>query len=137
MATRRSISMASYKTVPEFLDSLDDNKRIQVQTLRDIILKTDPTLAEHIKWNSPSYVLDGEDRITFSLNNKQGIVKLVLHMGATRPENKEADSIYRDESGLIAWSSDIRGVLSFENYDEIESRKETVAQIIRDWLLIK
>jgi hypothetical protein len=45
-------------------------------------------LTEHIKWNAPSYVLDGEDRITLNLLNKQGLAKLVLHMVATRPENR-------------------------------------------------
>ena len=129
--------MNTYTTVTQFLDDLAYDKRIQVQTLRDIILKADPTLAEHIKWNSPSYVLDGEDRITFNLQNKQGIVKLVLHMGATRPEDKKGTPIMQDESGLIEWNSDIRGVISFTDIFEIESRKEIIAKIIHDWLLVK
>ena len=129
--------MNKYITVAQFLDDLDEDKRIRVQTLRDIILKVDPTLVEHIKWNSPSYVLNDEDRITFNLQNKQGIVKLVLHMGATRVEDKKATPIMQDKSGLIEWSSDIRGVLSFNDYTEIESRKEAVAKIIHDWLLTK
>jgi len=128
--------MNKYTTVAQFLDDLDDNRRVQVQTLRDIILKVDPTLTEHIKWNSPSYVLDGEDRITFNVQNKQQIVKLVLHMGSTRPEDKKGTPIMQDESGLIEWNSDIRGVLSLDNYEAIESRKEAIAKIIRDWLLI-
>ena len=128
--------MNKYTTVEEFIEDLDEETRVQVQNLRDIIFKTDPTLAEHIKWNSPSYVLNGEDRITFNLQNKQGIVKLILHMGATRVENKKGEPVLKDSSGLIEWSSDIRGVLSFDNLDDITSKKEKVAQIISNWLEI-
>jgi uncharacterized protein YdhG (YjbR/CyaY superfamily) len=60
------------------------NKQHQIDMLRSIILSVEPKLQEHIKWNAPSYVLNGEDRITFNLMNKESLVKLILHMGATR-----------------------------------------------------
>ncbi len=104
--------MQKYKTVEEFLEDLSEDKRLQVDTLRDIILGTESQLEEHIKWNAPSYVLDGEDRITFNLMNKQGVVKLVFHMGATRKEDKKGAPIMQDDSGLIEWSSDIRGTVT-------------------------
>ena len=66
----------------------------QVEVLRQLIIKTEPRLKKHIKWNAPSYVLDGDDRITSNLMNRQGVVKLVLHMGATRNENKKRYSDY-------------------------------------------
>ena len=66
----------------------------QVEVLRQLIIKTEPRLKEHIKWNAPSYVLDGDGRITSNLMNRQGVVKLVLHMGATRNENKKRYSDY-------------------------------------------
>ena len=128
--------MNKYMTVTEFIDDLDENKRAQVQQLRDIILKVYPGLEEHIKWNSPSYVLDGEDRVTFNLQNKQQVVKLVLHMGATRVEDKKGKPVMQDDEGLIEWNSDIRGVLTFESSDDIESKKIAVAKIIDDWLKI-
>ena len=73
----------------DLVRALDDDTREQVQLLRDIIGSLDADLTEHVKWNAPSYVFDGEDRITMNLRNKQGLVKLVLHMGATRPERQE------------------------------------------------
>lgn len=104
--------------------------------MRALILGAEPKLAEHLKWNAPSYVLDGEDRITFNLLNKEGMVKIVLHMGATRKENKKGEPVLRDATGLIAWSSDIRGVLSFGDLADITSKQDAVAQIIKDWLKI-
>jgi hypothetical protein len=128
--------MNKYSTVAEFMDDLSANKREQVEVLRKVIGKAKPGLEEHIKWNAPSYVLDGEDRITFNLQNKEGVVKLVLHMGATKEENKKGAPVMADESGLIGWQSDIRGVLSFADLDDVLQKQEQVGVIIARWLAI-
>ena len=126
--------MQKYKTLEEFLNDLSPDKRLQVDTLRGLILKTEPRLEEHIKWNAPSYVLDGEDRITFNLMNKQGVVKLVFHMGATRKEDKNGAPVMHDESGLIEWSSDIRGMITFTSIEDVNSNLTSLQKIIKDWL---
>ncbi len=128
--------MQKYTTIEEFLSSLDASKRSQVDKLRQLILETAPQLQEHIKWNAPSYVQDGEDRITFNLMNKQGVVKLILHMGATRKEDKQGMPVLQDDSGLIEWSSDIRGTLTFSDNDDVESKLTLVKSIITNWLAI-
>ncbi|WP_260762710.1 DUF1801 domain-containing protein [Candidatus Mycosynbacter amalyticus] len=128
--------MQKYKTVEEFVNDLNDDKQSQVGMLRDLILSTEPQLEEHIKWNAPSYVLDGEDRITFNLMNKEGVVKLVLHMGATRKEDKKGTPLMQDESGLIEWSSDIRGMITFNSSTNISSNATSLKKIIKDWLAI-
>jgi hypothetical protein len=126
-----------YKTLEEFLNDLDDNKRQQVDALRELILQVEPKLEEHIKWNAPSYVLGGEDRITFNLMNKQSVVKLVLHMGATRKENKKGTPVMLDESGLVEWSSDIRGMLTFTDMEAVNSSLASVKNILKSWLSIE
>lgn len=128
--------MQRYKTVEDFLNDLDGEKRSLVDALRDIILKTETRLEEHIKWNAPSYVLDGEDRITFNVMNKQGTVKLVLHMGATRKEDKKGVPVIQDKSGLIEWNSDIRGTITFSTIDDVNSNLITLKNIITVWLSI-
>jgi len=128
--------MQKYKTIKEFLSDLNSDKHQQVDALRELILNTEPRFEEHIKWNAPSYVLDGEDRITFNLMNKQGLVKLVLHMGATRKEDKEGTPIMQDDTGLIEWSSDIRGMITFSTMEEVNSNLIKVKKIIKDWLSI-
>ncbi|MDB5181174.1 MAG: hypothetical protein JWO54_937 [Candidatus Saccharibacteria bacterium] len=128
--------MQKYKTLDEFLNDLNEDKRLQVDTLRDLILKTEPQLEEHIKWNAPSYVLDGEDRITFNLMNKRGVVKLIFHMGATRKEDKRGTPVMQDDSGLIEWSSDIRGMVTFTTIKDITSNLIPLEKIIKNWLSI-
>jgi len=128
--------MQKYKTIEDFLNDLDSEKRALVDALRSLILETDTRLEEHIKWNVLSYVLGGEDRITFNLMNKQGVVKLVFHMGATRKEDKHGAPVLDDASGLIEWNSDIRGTVTFTSLDEVSAHLAMLKRIITDWLAI-
>jgi len=128
--------MNKYSTVDEFLNDLSENRRQQVEELRTIIKSTSPNLTEHIKWNSPSYVLNGEDRITFNMHYPDQTM-LLIHMGATRKETKKANPIMNDETGLIKWNSDIRGTIAFSSLDDINSSRADIIKLLSAWLLIK
>ncbi len=127
--------MHTFKTVDEFLNALDKERRPQVLKLREYILETEPSLIEHIKWNAPSYVKDSEDRITFNTMNKEQAVKLVFHMGATRKENKQGQPIL-NSADLIDWASDIRGYATFKSIDDVISHEKAIKQHVHDWLLL-
>ena len=128
--------MNKYLTVDAFLADLTDDRKQQVQALRTLILTEHPQLSEHIKWNSPSYVLDGEDRITFNMHYPAQTM-ILIHMGATRTENKKADPIMKDETGLVKWNSDIRGTMSFRSLDDIFNAKADISKVLNAWLLLK
>lgn len=123
-------------SVEDLVSALDDNTREQVQLLRDLIGSLDANLSEHVKWNAPSYVLDGEDRITMNLRNKQGLVKLVLHMGATRPEDKKGAPVLLDDAGIVEWASDIRGFMTFADADDIRAKQPALRDVLIRWLAI-
>lgn len=129
--------MKKYLTVSDFLNDLDKDKYDQVQALRDVIVNANPNLSEYIKWNAPSYVYEGEHRITFNLVNKQQLVMIVIHMGATRVENKKAQPVLNDSSGLVIWNSNIRGTICFENLEQIIYRSEDISKLIESWLMLK
>ena len=126
-----------YKTIDEFLGDLNDEKSTQVKELREIILSTDKELKEHIKWNSPSYILANEDRITFNVVNKDDKVKFVIHMGVKRKENKGGKPVFEDRTGLILWNSDIRGTISFNSIEDIRIKREQLIDIIQKWLKVE
>jgi len=126
----------AYTSVDEFLSELSDDRRQQVEALRRIIKNIDPNLTEHIKWNSPSYILDGEDRITFNMHYPDQTM-ILIHMGATRKEDKKGTPILSDDFGLVKWNSDIRGTLSFKTLDEIAVNKDKIITLLKNWLSIK
>lgn len=131
------MTVEKYKNVADFIASLGEERAQQVDALRIIITSLDLELTEHIKWNAPSYVYDGEDRITFNLNNKENVVKLVLHMGATRKEDKKVEPVLNDDSGIVQWASDIRGMIAFENLADINAKENIIRNVLVDWLKIK
>lgn len=128
--------MDKLKTVDDFLSSLDEGKKQQVLKIRECIMEAAPKLEEHIKWNAPSYVQDGEDRITFNLFNKEGLVKLIFHMGASRKENRKVDPTLKD-APLVEWTSDIRGYATFTGMNQIEDNKSAIKDTVSRWLAIK
>jgi len=128
--------MNKYVTVDEFLNDLTEDRRQQVEALRSIIKSVNSELTEHIKWNSPSYILDGEDRITFNMHYPDQTMVLI-HMGAIRKENKKADPIMNDTTGLIKWNSDIRGTLAFSSLDDITNSQADITKVLLAWLLLK
>ena len=125
--------MKKYLAVDEFLANLTEDRRQQVNALRQIISSVNKDLSEHIKWNSPSYIYNGEDRLTFNMHYPDKTI-LLLHMGATRKEDRRSKPIMNDESGLIIWNSNIRGTLSFSTLDEIENHTPHIEKIIAQWL---
>lgn len=126
-------NMNTYKTVDEFLAGLDPERRALVRTLRDYVLHADTRVGEHIKWNAPSYTLDGEDRITFNTINKENAVKLVFHMGARRKEDKSAKPLMNN-ARVIRWVSDIRGYASFQTLEEVVANEGALEHDIKHWL---
>lgn len=122
------------RSVDDFLEMLEPPQRTQVADLRRIILSTAPQLIEHIKWNSPSYVQDGTDRITINARNKANAVQLILHMDTARAENRKAPPAMTDESGLVRWISDIRGVIQLGADDTVDDMQKDLTSVIRRWL---
>lgn len=127
------LSMKKYSTVAEYVADLEGDKLQQVELLRSMIVAIEPTLHERIKWNAPSYALNDDDRITFGMN-KEGTTTLVLHMGATRKEDKKAQPVLSDDHGLVEWKSDIRGLMAFESSQEITEHQSDITDVLKRWL---
>ena len=93
--------------------------------MRVLVLGASTDLVEIVKWNSPSYTLDGQDRLTINAAGK-GPVRLILHLGVDTEENKSAPSDFTgDPDALLTWHSNIRASL-------INSPGATA--VIRNWL---
>jgi hypothetical protein len=123
-------------TLEGFLAALDPDRRAQVEAVRALVRDAGPGLVEGVKWNAPSWSHDGTDRITVNTMNKARQVMLVLHMGAARPEDRSAPPVLDDPSGIVAWSSDIRGAIAFADLADVEAKAPAVQEILRRWLAI-
>lgn len=118
--------------VTTLLDTLNPPFRNEIEQLRRLILSADTGITENVKWNGPNYCFDNEDRISMRVQAPKQ-VQLIFHRGAKVKEQPK-DKLIKDASGLLAWKENDRAVASFKNMEEIESRKEDLTTIVRDWI---
>ncbi|MEC5184769.1 hypothetical protein RCH12_002239 [Cryobacterium sp. MP_3.1] len=123
-----------YRSVAEYLTAQPAERLPVIQALRQLVLEANPAAEEHIKWNSPSFVLAGVDQATISAQGKNG-VRLVLHRGATTAENPDAASTFTgDPNGLLTWHSDIRASLLVTDLADLERTRAAAVEVVRAWL---
>ncbi|WP_209289014.1 DUF1801 domain-containing protein, partial [Escherichia coli] len=87
-----------------------------IEALRAIVRKGVPDAEESIKWNAPSFAIDGEDRITLGLDIRGG-ARLVMHRGAKIRESIDLTGV--DQAKVAQWPSADRGYPSGEHRDEL------------------
>ena len=117
--------------VESYLNALADGDRAVIEALRSIVLKGVPHAIETIKWNAPSFAVDGEDRITLGLDRKGG-ARLVLHRGA-KPQ-APMDLSHIDQGSLAKWPSADRGVVTFRNLEDIRARESDLTTLCATWI---
>lgn len=123
-----------FATVDEFLAAQSPERRADVEALRALVLEAEPGLSEIVKWNSPSYVLDGVDRLTINAAGN-GPVRLILHFGTRRAEDTAAAPAFAgDPEGLLTWHSNIRASLALPQAAELAAKREAILELIRAWL---
>lgn len=123
--------MAKGPTVEAWLAAQTPEVRSMVERLRVITLNAADDVTEHIKWNGPSFCIDGDDRITVGFAPKGG-VRVILHRGV---KVKDATGfVFPDDSGLIQWAAADRGVVTFADEAAIAASAEAFADICRRWL---
>jgi hypothetical protein len=123
----------STASVDEFRLRLDEQTLATVDALRSIIAGVDDGLTEHIKWNAPSFVLAGDDRITLGIERNGG-VRVVLHRGA-KPKDV-TNFRFADFTGLAKWPAPDRGVIVFKDNAHVESCREKLQDLCARWLAV-
>eukprot|EP01036_Dinobryon_divergens_P054703 gene54703-73091_t len=107
------------QSVTAFLHDLEHPRKAEIERLREIIFEADPALRDQIKWNAPSFGIDGEDRITFRLQPGDKL-DLIFHRGAEVKDS--ADFNFTDDDELVTWLSPDRGIIRFGDAADIEAK---------------
>lgn len=118
--------------VTTFLDALNHPFRNEIEALRRIILSTDSSITENIKWNGPNYCFNLEDRITMRIQPPKQI-QLIFHRGA-KVKTQPHERLIKDTSGLLAWKENDRAVATFKNSSEIENSKGDLTDVVKAWI---
>ncbi len=122
--------------VSEHIEKLDISIRSAVEYLRKVILRTDPSIGERIKWNNPSFYYTGEMKgfdpkeykreiIVFNLFKNR--IMLVFPSGAK----------VKDQSGFLTGDfKDGRRVVIFKDLDDVKAKQKRLQLVIVKWLAL-
>ena len=95
------------------------------------IRATDPRIGEDIKWNAPSFHLDGCHFATMQLRRPDSVL-LVLHLGAGK--HALPDGAIADPQRQLAWLGADRATWSFADREDVESRAAGLQDLLRQWM---
>ena len=118
-----------FKTVEDFLASLDPSLKPALLELRALILAVDPSVREGIKWNCLSFYTS-EYFAALNLHRSKGQLRvlLVLHAGA-RPGGART---VPDPQGLLEWLGPDRAVL--REAGVLGARADALTELLRAWI---
>jgi hypothetical protein len=117
--------------VEEFIKNLDHPYKKEIVAIRMIILHADPQITEQIKWNAPSFCVNGDDRITFRLQPPNH-AQLIFHRGA---KVKDATNFsFDDPTNLIKWVTKDRGTVTFQNMEEVLLHEKDLQELVKRWI---
>ena len=106
--------------------------KAEIELLRGIVLAADRSIAEGIKWNSPSFRTT-EYFATTNLRAKRG-VGLILHLGAKVRDLPAGGLKIDDPANLLKWLGKDRAVVEFGSLDEIARNKSALQLVLRQWI---
>jgi len=105
-----------------------------IETIRQIILKTDKTIGERIKWNSPSFYYTGEMKPFDPKEYKREIIVMNLHKGRIMLVLPGGAKL-KDSSGLLEGDyKDGRRLIIFKDMADVLSKEKALQKIIKQWL---
>lgn len=118
--------------VTAFLDNQNHPLRKEIERLRTIILSANEQLTENIKWNGPNYCYANEDRISMRVQPPKQL-QLIFHCGAKVKELPK-EPLIKNDFEILEWKDNRRAVATFKNGEDIESNKENLTAIVKNWI---
>jgi hypothetical protein len=117
--------------VINFLDKLSHPFKKEIEEIRKIILKSNDKLTEHIKWNAPSFSIDGNDCVTMNFTPKS--IRLIFHRGAKVKEQPK-QRLISDTTHILTWAANDRAIATFTSLEEIKLKRKDLEAIINKWV---
>ena len=132
ISSKKPAKADAFTEVETFLASLDHPFKQEILALRKIMLAADPSIAEDIKWNAPSF-RTSEYFATFHLRAKDG-VQLILHLGAKVRDTSISSNAIADPDALLEWLGKDRATIRFRDLKDIGAKQSAFADVIRRWI---
>jgi hypothetical protein len=130
--SRHQTAADSTAAVDELMNGLVHPQKATIEALREVMLSTDPSMREGVKWNAPSF-RTGEYFATVHLRAKAGVV-VILHFGAKAREVAAGKATIADPDGLLTWLAKDRASVTFADGVDLARKRGAFAAILRQWI---
>lgn len=128
--------LTDQEQVSEHIQKLEPAVAQVVETLRQIILSTDPEIGERIKWNNPSFYYTGEMVEFDPKEYKRDMIVMNLHKGRIMLVFPSGAKI-NDQSRLLEGDyKDGRRIAIFKDQEDVQAKQGALQKIIQDWLAL-
>ena len=118
--------------VDEFMAALDHPFKAELEDLRRAILAVDPSIAEGVKWNAPSW-RTSDYFATTHLRSKTGLA-LILHLGAKVRALQAGGLDIPDPEGLLKWLGRDRAQVDFASAADLADKLPALQTLLRAWI---
>ena len=127
-------TLTDSQIVTAHIQKLDPALGKIVKAIRQIILKTDQSIGERIKWNNPSCYYTGEMKPFDPKEYKREIVVFNLFKGRIMLVFPSGAKV-KDASGLLEGDyKDGRGITIFKDLKDVKSKEKALQKVIKEWL---
>jgi hypothetical protein len=106
--------------VAAWMAAIDHPLKDGIQRIRECIASADPRIGERIKWNAPSYHLEGTDIVTFGPRRGDKVLLVFHHPAIVGISSDLLEGDFKDRR--LAW---------FGSMEEIEAGRAEVLRIVR------
>lgn len=118
--------------VDAFLAALAHPQDPAIRRLRAVVLAADPRIGDGIKWNAPSFHVEGRHFATMQLRRTDRVL-LVLHLGAgKRAMPKDAIA---DPAKLLTWLGTDRATCAFASANDVDAQAAALQSLLRQWMV--
>lgn len=132
MSTKHNSRADTTEAVDDLVKSLVHQHKDAITHLRRIILGVDATIAEGVKWNTPSFRTT-EYFATTNLRTKLGI-GVILHLGAKARDLPAGGLVINDPDKLLKWLANDRAAIEFTDAAELKNKRGAFEEILRQWI---
>lgn len=129
---KRKPQTAPNDEVDAFLAALDHPHKRDIEAVRKIVLGCDPSIADGIKWNAPSFRTT-EWFATTHLRAKVGI-GVILHLGAKARDLPPGGMAIDDPTALLQWLGKDRAMVTFRDAKDLAAKRSAFEAVVRQWI---
>ncbi len=130
----KAIKLSDKEQVTAYIRKLEPGLRKIIETLRQIIMRTDKAIGERVKWNNPGFYYTGEMKPFDPKEYKREIIVFNLYKGRIMLVFPSGAKV-NDTSGLLEGDyKDGRRIIIFKDMKDIKLKEKALQKVISEWL---